>query len=43
MGGSCGTYAGEEGAYRVLVRKIVGKRTLGRSRRKREGNIKMYL
>ena len=32
-----------EGACRVLVRKSVGKRTLGRSRRKREGNIKIYL
>jgi len=30
------------GAYRVLVGKPEGKRTLGRSMCRREGNIKMY-
>ena len=31
------------GVYRVLVGKPEGKRTLGRPRRRREGNIKMDL
>jgi len=31
------------GVYRVLVGKPEGKRPLGRSRRKREDNIKMFL
>ena len=31
------------GAYRVLVGKLEGKRPLGRSRRRREDNIKMDL
>ena len=31
------------GVYRVLVGKPKGKRPLGRPRRRREDNIKMYL
>ena len=31
------------GVHRVLVGKPEGKRTLGRPRRRWEGNIKMYL
>jgi hypothetical protein len=31
------------GVYRVLVGKPEGKRPLGRPRRRREDNIKMYL
>jgi hypothetical protein len=31
------------GAYRVLVGKLEGKRTLGRPRHRWEDNIKMYL
>jgi len=31
------------GVYRVLVRKPEGNRQLGRSRRRLEDNIKMYL
>jgi hypothetical protein len=31
------------GAYRVLVKKPEGRRTLGRPRHKWENNIKMYL
>jgi hypothetical protein len=30
-------------AYRILVRKHEGRRPLGRTRRKWEDNIKMYL
>jgi len=29
--------------YRVLVGRLEGKRPLGRPRRRREGNIKVYL
>jgi hypothetical protein len=31
------------GPYRVLVGRTEGKRTLGRTRRRRKDNIKMYL
>ena len=43
MGGACGTYLGEEGAYRDLVGKPEGKRPLGRPRHRWEGNNKMDL
>jgi len=39
MGGACGAY----GAYRVLVGRPEGKRTLGRPRRRWGDNIKMGL
>ena len=42
MGGACGTY-GERGVHRLLVRKPVGKRPLGRPRRRWEGDIKTDL
>jgi hypothetical protein len=32
MGGACGTYGSSRGAYRVLVRRHEGKRSLGRPR-----------
>jgi len=40
MGGACSAYGVEEGRIQVLVRKHVGKRPLGRPRRRWEGNIK---
>jgi len=44
MGGACSAYGGERrGVYRVLVGKPVGKKTLGRPRRRWEDNIKMGL
>jgi hypothetical protein len=33
----------ERGVHRVLVRKLEGKRPLGRPRRRWEDNIKMYV
>ena len=36
MSTACGTCGGQEGAYRVLVGKSEGKRTLGRPRRRWE-------
>ena len=39
MGWACGSYGGGEGAYRVLV----GKRPLGRPRRRWVDNIRMDL
>ena len=43
--GACGKYGGEErtGTHRVLDRKRDGKRQLGRSGRKWEDNIKIYI
>jgi hypothetical protein len=39
-----GTRGGERrGAYRFLMGKYEGERPLGRFRRRRENNIKMYL
>jgi hypothetical protein len=35
--------AEKTGAYRILVARPEGRRPLGRHRRKREDNIKMYL
>ena len=42
MGGACGTHGGRR-VHKVLVGKPEGKRPLGRPRRRREDNIKMYL
>jgi len=42
--GACSTYGGERrGVYRVLVRRLDGKRPLGRRRRRSEDNIKTDL
>ena len=41
MGGLCSTYGESRGAYRVLVGNPDGKRSLGRPRRRWEGNMKM--
>jgi hypothetical protein len=43
MGGACSAGAEERGVYRVLVGKPEGKSSLGRPRRRWEGNIKMNL
>jgi hypothetical protein len=43
MGGACSTWGVRRGAYRVLVGKPEGKRTLGRPRRTWEDNIKVGL
>jgi hypothetical protein len=43
MGGACSAYGEGRGVYRVLVGKLEGKRSLGRSRRRLEDNIKMDL
>jgi hypothetical protein len=34
VGGECGTHGGRRGVYSVLVGKPVGKRPLGRPRRR---------
>jgi len=43
MGGTCSTYRGKRGAYRVLVGNLYGTRPLGRSRLSWENNIKIYV
>ena len=43
MGGGCSTYGESRGVYRVLVGNLEGKRPFGRSRLRRENNIKMSL
>ena len=43
MGSACGAYGEERGAYRVLVGKPVGKRSLGRPGRRWVDNIRMDL
>jgi hypothetical protein len=43
MGGACSTNGEKRNAYRILVGKPVGKRPLGRPRRKWVNNIKMDL
>jgi len=43
MGGVCSPYGERRGAYRVLVGKLEGKRSLGRPRHRWEDNIKMHL
>ena len=43
MGAVCSTYEGDDRRIDVLVGKPEGKRTLGRSRRRWENNIKVNL
>ena len=43
MGGACSEYGEGRGMYRILAGKLVGKRPLGRPRRRWEDNIKMDL
>ena len=43
MGGVCSACGEKRGVYRVLVGKPVGKRPLGRPRRRMEDNIKTDL
>ena len=43
MGWACGAYGWGEGVYRVLVGKPVGRRPLGRPRRRWMDNIRMDL
>ena len=43
MGWACGVYGLGEGVYRVLVGKVEGKRSLGRSRRRWVDNTKTDL
>jgi hypothetical protein len=43
MGGSCSTNGEKRNAYRLLVGKPVGKRPLGRPRRRCLESIKMNL
>jgi hypothetical protein len=43
MSGACGTLGERTVAYRVLVGRPEGKRTLGRTRHRWENNIKMDL
>jgi len=43
MGGACSTYGENRSVYTVLVGEPVGKRPLGRPRRRWEDNIKMDL
>jgi len=41
--GFCDKYGDMKGAYRILVRKPEGKRSLGRPRSRGEGNTKSML
>jgi hypothetical protein len=41
MGGECRTHSEKRNAYRILVRKPEGKRSLRRPKRKWVGNIKI--
>jgi hypothetical protein len=41
MGGACSTYGEKIGAYRILVGRPEGRRTLGRPKPRWEDNIKM--
>jgi hypothetical protein len=43
IGGACSAYGDRRGVYRVLVRKLEGKRPLGRPKRRWEDNMKMDL
>jgi len=43
VGGACGAHGEGRGVHRVLVRKLEGKRPLGRPRCRWEDNIKMDL
>jgi hypothetical protein len=43
MGRACSTNEDKKNAYRILVGKLEGKRSLGRPRRRWVDNIKMEL
>jgi hypothetical protein len=43
VGGTCGTHGEERGIYRLLIRRLEGRRPLGRSRYRSEDNIKLDL
>jgi hypothetical protein len=43
MGRACSTNVEKRNAYRILVGNSEGKRPLGRPRRRRVNDIKMYL
>jgi hypothetical protein len=43
MSGACGAHGEKKGAYKILVRKPEGRRTLGIPRRRWEDKIKMDL
>jgi hypothetical protein len=43
MGETCSTNGEKRNAYRILVRKPEGKRSLGRPKRRWEDNIRMDL
>jgi hypothetical protein len=43
LSGACSSDGEERGVYRVLMRKPVGKKSLGRPMRRWEDNIKMDL
>jgi hypothetical protein len=43
MGGTCGTYGGQESFTRGLVGRSQGKRPLGRSWRRWDDNVEIYL
>jgi hypothetical protein len=43
MGGACSLHGDMRNAYKILVGKPERKEPLGRSNRRRQDNIKMYL
>jgi len=43
LDGACRIYGEGRGAYRILVRKLEGRRPTGRPTHRWEENIKMYL
>jgi hypothetical protein len=43
MGGACSTRVNMRHALKILIRKLEGKRTLGKPERTREDNIKVDL
>jgi hypothetical protein len=43
MGGTCSIYRRQERGYKVLAGRTEVKKSLGRFRRRRKNNIKMYL
>jgi hypothetical protein len=43
MDRACSTHGEKRNAYGISVRKLEGKRQLGRSRFKQQDNIKIYL
>jgi hypothetical protein len=42
MGRACSTHGEKSNAYRILVGKAEGKRSIGRPRHRWENNIKMH-